>query len=240
MNKLKKFIKAFLRYILYFVPVDLILNISLKLFMFIAKISYFKSWNLEANGRPQFFKHRINLAQWINGYSSWSFASRGTYARQQISKGSVVLDLCSGDGFYSYYFYRDVAKKIDAIDNDIDAINYSIKYHSAENIKYSKIDIVNEDFPSNTYDYVIWNAGICYFDEFQLDSLLIKIGKLNKNIVLIGQLPKANSHPDHKMEFLSADAFSNFISKYFNKINVIEVSNDGVIDFMFTASCPKH
>jgi hypothetical protein len=132
MNKLKKFIKAFLRYILYFVPVDLILNISLKLFMFIAKISYFKSWNLEANGRPQFFKHRINLALWINGYSSWSFASRGTYARQQISKGSVVLDLCSGD------------------------------------------------------------------------------------------------------------AFSNFISKYFNKINVIEVSNDGVIDFMFTASCPKH
>ena len=150
MNIHKKFIKAFLRYILYFVPVDLILNISLKIFMFIAKISYFKSWNLEANGRPQFFKHRINLAQWINGYSSWSFASRGTYARQQITKGSVVLDL------------------------------------------------------------------------------------------LIGQLPKANSHPDHKMEFLSADAFSNFISKYFNKINVIEVSNDGVIDFMFTASCPKH
>ena len=69
--------------------------------------------------------------------------------------GSTVLDLCCGDGFYSYYFYKDLANKIDAIDNDFDAIRYSNKYHNAKNITYFKMDVNKAEFPSNYYDYVI-------------------------------------------------------------------------------------
>lgn len=244
---IKKIVKKFLVFILIAIPLDWVLHFSQYISSAIAKIIFFRDWHMLAYGRPKFFKHQINLSHWRFEPFRWSFTARGVYAREHMFKGCVVLDLCCGDGSYSYLFFSDIAGKIDAIDNDPYALAYAKRFYTTPIIYFHKINIVEQKLPSssNFYDVVIWNAAISYFSESEIRTILNKTIKAGKSsMVLCGMLPKGFGYVDHLFEFQTSDLVVKFLQEYFSTVSIKEVSemtNNGTqpnISFYFCASNP--
>src|SRR2546427_938516 len=61
---LKRCLKRIIGGALRLVPLDVLLLLSQRTGKRIASILMFRDWWLEAYGRPQFFKHEINLSLW--------------------------------------------------------------------------------------------------------------------------------------------------------------------------------
>lgn len=222
-----------------FVPLDGLLRLSQRATGALAGLLFVRDWRLEAFGRPQFFKHQINLSRWITEPGRWSFTARGVYARENMFKGCHVLDLCCGDGSYSYLFFSDIAGRVDAVDNDPHAIAYARRYRNSPVVSYHKLDIVNEPLPSGQYDVVVWNAAICYFREDEIRQILEKIVKVGKaGMKLNGMLPRANGWVDHKTEFADCRSVEEFLRQYFRVVTVREVDENPVTTFYFQACEP--
>ena len=201
---------------------------------------YLRDWLLEARGRPQFFKHQINLGRWPLQPMRWSFAARGVYAREGMFKGCKVLDLCCGDGSVSYLFFSDIAGHVDAVDNDPYAIAYARRYFRSPVIDYRQVDIINGELPSNGYDFVVWNAAICYFSEADIRRILEKIVAAGKpSLRLVGMLPRANNWIDHKSEFADRTAVAGLLEGYFSSVHVREVDEVTGTTFYFQADAPR-
>lgn len=239
-KNLKKFILSILSLVpIRFIPLDLFLWLSQRITSAIAYLLFIRDWQLEANGRPQFFKHRINLARWPFVSSRWAFVARGVYSRENMFRGCKVLDLCCGDGSYSYLFYSDIASHIDAVDNDSIAIKYARKYHSNSKIIFHQIDVINHDLPSSEYDIVVWNAALCYFELHEIKQIILKIIKSGKpNLQLTGMIPKANGWVDHKTEFSDTEILRQLFLKYFKVVTIKEVDEISITTFYFQASSP--
>jgi len=141
-----------------------------------------------------------------------------------------------------FSFFSDIAGDIDAIDIESSAINYAKKNFNRSNINFQQIDVLNGQFPSNDYDVVVWNAGICYFTLNEIHSILAKIVKASKvSTIVCGMLPKANGHIDHKTEFSEMEALKNIFIPYFEKIEIraiIDGVDDQNLNFYFTLSKP--
>jgi SAM-dependent methyltransferase len=224
------------------IPLDGILRQSQRVSSAVASCIFLRDWKLEVLGRPQFFKHQIDLSRWPSQPSRWSFTARGVYAREDMFDGCKVLDLCCGDGSYSFLFFSDIAGTIDAVDRDRHALAYARRQFAAPNISYHEIDIVNEPLPSADYDFVIWNAAICYFGEQEIRQIMKKLIAAGKTgMKFCGMLPKANSWVDHKTEFRDRAAVDGFLRQYFGTVAVREVTEGSAVSFYFQASAPfKH
>ncbi len=66
---------------------------------------------------PSSYKHEINLYNWRFDPTQVEFVEIA-YGRMQLRRNDTVLDLCCGDGSYSYLFFSDISKRVDAIDYD--------------------------------------------------------------------------------------------------------------------------
>jgi SAM-dependent methyltransferase len=222
-----------------FVPLDFALRASQRMVALFARLLFIRDWQLEARGRPQFFKHAVNLAHWPFDPERWAFSARGVYAREVMHRGCRVLDLCCGDGAYSRLFFSDIAARVDAVDLDRYAILYARKYHAAPNVHYQELDIINQPFPGRDYDVVVWNAAICYFSEPDIRRVLEKsIAASRPGAKLIGMLPRANGWIDHKTEFADTAAVAAFLHQYFSEVAVWEIDAGAAVSFYFRASAP--
>jgi SAM-dependent methyltransferase len=235
--------KAFVRIALGWASVLLPLDALLMWFQhaagLLARGVFARDWRLQAFGRPQFFKHQINLSRWTSEPFRWSFSARGVYARQNMFKACSVLDLCCGDGSYSFLFFSDIAGHIDAVDNDSLAIDYAMKYRAAPVISYHQLDVLSEPLPNTAYDVVVWNAAICYFSEKEIRTVLQKIANAGKRTMqLSGMLPRANGHPDHKTEFADRASVALLLQQFFRTVQVREVDEGPAVAFYFQASDP--
>jgi SAM-dependent methyltransferase len=220
-------------------PLDLALRASQRLTLLFARLLFVRDWQLEARGRPQFFKHSMNLAHWPFDPARWAFAARGVHPREAMRRGCRVLDLCCGDGAYSRLFFADIAGHVDAVDLDRHAIAYARRYHAARNIVYRELDIVQQPFPANDYDIVVWNAAICYFTESDIRAILKKIVAASRpEMCFFGMLPRANGWIDHRTEFADTNAVEAFLGDYFSKVAVREVDEGAAVTFYFVASAP--
>jgi SAM-dependent methyltransferase len=220
-------------------PLDVGLRASQSLAALFAKLLFIRDWQLEARGRPQFFKHAVNLAQWPFDPARWSFVARGVHPREFMRRGCKVLDLCCGDGAYSKLFFADIAGHVDAVDLDSYAIAYARKYHGASNVAYHALDIVRQPLPDSGYDIVVWNAAICYFSEQEIRTVLQKIAAASRpGMRLFGMLPKSNGWIDHKTEFSEAGAVHSFLRDHFSEVVVREVDEGAAVTFYFWASAP--
>ncbi len=132
-----------------------------------------RAWH-DAPEPPHFEDHRSLLALWPE-HRNPEFMACGTYARELMEPGCSVLDLCCGDGFYSYHFYGAVAGHVDAVDIDREALAIARQYHQAPNIRYHRLDVLEEDFPAARYDVVVWDGSLGHFRAEQIERLLPKI-----------------------------------------------------------------
>jgi len=128
---------------------------------------------------PVWFPHRLDLATWHMHCNS-HFLERGVYSNEVIAPGDTVLELCCGDGLYSHFFFSNKAKHIDAIDIDQVALSHAREYHSLPNIRYYLADIVEDPFPRNEYNVVIWDSAIRRIDKEEINIVLKKIKSVLK------------------------------------------------------------
>jgi hypothetical protein len=236
---LRKLAKRSLGALMRLLPLDSLLFLAQRLSGLIAGSLVLRDWRLEAYGRPQFFKHEINLSRWRSEPARWAFTARGVYARESMFPGCTVLDISCGDGSNSYLFFSDIAGRIDAIDNDDIALAYAGRFHSRPCISYHKLDIVSQPLPAGPYDFVIWNAAICYFSEDQIKSILGKIAKVGKpSVIFCGMLPAASGYADHKTEFSDKESVKTLLEGYFGAVAIHEVAEVSTRTFYFKASAP--
>ena len=236
---LRKLAKQTLSNTMRLLPLDSLLLLSQRISSLISSLLFLRDWHLQASGRPQFFKHEINLSRWRFEPARWAFAARGVYAREGMFEGCSVLDLSCGDGSTSYLFFSDIAGHIDAVDNDDIALEYARRFHSRPSISYHKIDIVNQALPEGRYDFVIWNAAICYFSDEEIKSILRKIAVVGKaSMVFSGMLPGASGYVDHKTEFPDTESVKKLLENYFGVVRTHEIAEASGRTFYFEASTP--
>jgi len=92
-----------------------------------------------------------------------------------INKGDNVLDLCCGDGSYSYLFFSDISNQVDAVDYDTKSIAYANNNYKKDNINYICNDLLEYSFKKEYYDVIIWRSGSAYFNNENRKKLFSKI-----------------------------------------------------------------
>jgi SAM-dependent methyltransferase len=195
---------------------------------------------LRLYGQPQFFKHYLNIYTWNKKPENCAFAARGIYARENMISDCVVLDLCCGDGSISYYFFSDIALKIDAVDNNELAIKFAKKYNLRENINYLQMNILNENLPIKLYDVIVFNAAMLYFTLTEIDMVFKKIILAGKeNFTFCGMVPINPEYVDHKIKFFDETEVLNFLSIYFNRVEIKSQFEGKILTIYFKANIPS-
>lgn len=103
----------------------------------------------------------------------------GTNVVTKIPIGGDVLDLCCGDGFYDYYFYRHKAAYVLGVDINARAIALARREHSAKNIEYAVGDILTYSFPG-IYDVISCRGAIEHFTENEQSALMANVRDMLK------------------------------------------------------------
>jgi len=158
-----------------------------------------------------------------------------------MKKDAAVLDLCSGDGFYSRHFYSAKAKRIVALDFDEAAVKHANKYNKAPNIEYLLSDI-RINIPEGKFDNIFWDAGIAHFttDEMKFILNVIKNRSSDDGILsgytIVEKESGMKSLKQHKYEFKTKEELKLFLEPYFNNIKVFETIYPDRTNLYFWAS----
>lgn len=231
--------RGFVALIFKLAPFDVIFSFFQVACFACASLGKWRDWSLQSYGWPQFFKHQINLYSWIKKPALWAFSARGVYPRAQMFRGCKVLDLCCGDGTFSYLFFTDISKQVDAVDVSRRAIAYAKSHYKARNLRFFQIDILNEKLPSNDYDFIVWNAAMLYFTANEIDLVIAKLVQSMKvDAKLTGMLPIGLNYKDHKINFNNLGEVKGFLRKYFNTVEIMQVEEALMSTIYFTVSNP--
>lgn len=190
---------------------------------------------------PEWFDHRADLYQFRqNRNPLW--AERGVLSREPMFAGCRVLDMCCGDGFYSYHFFASTAAHVDAIDFDAPAIEQAHRLYALDNVSYAVSDIRTDEFPSPRYDVIVWDGAI---EHFALAEMAHILDRCRRHLepergVLTGYTivadPHGPSHPDHEHEFESAQELADVLLSVFPFVAVLENESPGRRNLYFRAS----
>ncbi|MAH81921.1 MAG: hypothetical protein CMC21_01545 [Flavobacteriaceae bacterium] len=188
---------------------------------FFFKIIFFVEWHIKPV--PKFFNHQIDLNFLSIRDKNYFFMLRGFHNISSIALGDDVLEIGSGDGFFSYYFYSKPANSVDCIENSKNAISY---YKSSKKINLILNDFLTYNFKKK-YNVIIADAVIQYFDKKTIDSFIEKSVKcLKADGIFTGMTVKRRkdnkkiSH--HKYEFKSKQELYSYLKKFFKTVEIIE------------------
>lgn len=207
------------------------------------KIQFLLEWRLS---NPEYFEHQMDLNwKWHESRTAYPM-ERGVFSsfalRNDNPPSGLTLDLCCGDGFYSYYFYSKRSSKVVAIDFDPKAINFAKKnYRRAENIEFLVGDI-RSDIPDGPFDNIVWDAAIEHFTELEIKNLVGRLkAVLKPNGILSGYTIVEPEHGgkhlhQHEYEFHNKEDLARFLSPHFKKVQVFSTRYPDRTNLYFFAS----
>lgn len=130
---------------------------------------------------PEWFDHRLHVLDPEEHWNDfWTASSDNCNA--VLPLGGKLLDLCSGDGFYDYWFYRYRASKIIAVERNHEVFEFAVKHHSDPRITYVEEDILKLNPAPDSFDVVIIRGAIEHFSQrdqqlvFELARNVLKPG----------------------------------------------------------------
>lgn len=213
--------------------------ISRKLTYYSHKLNFILHWNIPP--QPEWQDQYTTLYYLWNLHNKPDVAERGCLITLGIKPNAAVLELCSGDGFFTKHFHAAKANSIIAVDFDSEAVNYARRYNSATNVSYNVLDI-RYSFPNGFFDNIVWNAAIEHFTPSEIDSIMSNIkSQLAEGGVLTGytvaEIPDVMSLTHHELAFYSKNDLGDLLSKYFSNVRIIESSWPPTVhNFYFYAS----
>ncbi|HTK88442.1 MAG TPA: class I SAM-dependent methyltransferase [Nitrospiraceae bacterium] len=110
---------------------------------------------------PEWFDHRLHLLdpdRYFNDF--WTASSDNVI--NSLPYGGSLLDLCSGDGFYDYWFYRHRASVM-AVERDRTLVEFAGMHHGHSQIMYVCADVLTWFYPHETFDCVVIRGAIEHF-----------------------------------------------------------------------------
>ena len=206
------------------------------------RFQYKVEWSID---NPEHYEHYMDLHyQWKRSRNSFPM-ERGVFSSYALTgmKGNLgeTLDLCCGDGFYSYYFYSLNSSKVTAIDFDPLAIKTARIFHSAKNINFIEGDIRRE-IPEGPFNNVIWDAAIEHFTESEITQLMSKIkAVLTPAGILSGYTIQEPEHAgkhlhQHEYEFHNEIDLGRFLSPHFKNVQILTTVFPQRTNYYFFAS----
>jgi len=190
--------------------------------------------------RTEWMDHDQDTFYQFNSNGSFFHFERGIIPRLYISnflleKKINILDLCSGDSYFSQKFFHDLSDTIVSLDLDSAALargenrikhnQYMNKKHHFYKLDIEKIKIL--DFLRNKkldikFDVVLFNAAIEHFKEEQLDFIFSSLKGVMKQRSFVSTYTIVEDKNDqkylpdhHEMFFSSKEHLENIVSKYF-------------------------
>ena len=119
------------------------------------------------NSQTDWYDHRMHIVYFdhLRNKSSWieSIAN----VTQVFPMGGKLLDMCSGDAWFSYNFICPKASKIVCIENGEDVMRHATKLHKDKKIEFRKESILDAVVERNCYD-VVWIRGA--IEHFSLED----------------------------------------------------------------------
>ena len=114
---------------------------------------------------PDWFDHRHNFIfpeKWCgDGY--WTACADNVL--RVLPLHGTLLDLCSGDGFYDYHFFRKRAQQIDCVEIQAEVFRHALRHHQAKNIHYQMDDVLSFIPKESYYDVVFIRSAIEHFSQ---------------------------------------------------------------------------
>jgi SAM-dependent methyltransferase len=257
--KIKKLIIKFnnFTYPIFFPILYFFASISQTLNIFLHKLLMNIEWHRRPY--PEWMDHDQDLNYQLPVHGKSFFLERGSLpkilASSIIKKKKInLLDLCSGDGFYSQYFFGKVINKCVLIDRDKMALERArirlnkLKFIEKSKFNFYHADILNKNFSDEfsqnfdfKFDVVLFNAAIEHFTEQDLEKIFIYIkSNINTESVVFGYtLVEKNNEDsfDHHLQFFSnLDDLNSKINKFFINVKCFESIDADRHNLYFIAS----
>lgn len=186
---------------------------------------YRRQWELNEE-EPHFFSQRIGFFKFAFGEGDlgpYAFY-RGFFGSEVIRPNDQLLDIGCGDGFFTKRFLSARCAKVDAVDIEPSAIESAQLLNSAPNIAYHLLDAVNEPFPSEKYDVIVWDGALGHFAKETTDRVLTKIqAALKTDGVFVGSESLGFEGSDHLQFFHSLDDLHALFKPFFRFIELRSV-----------------
>ena len=116
--------------------------------------------------KSDWYDHRMHAVNFRHSNRSNWVESIANVTRI-LPMGGKMLDLCSGDAWFSYHFMRPILSKIVCIDGGDFVMNHAMKLHNDKKIEFRKANILTADIEQNYYDAVWMRSAI---EHFSLDN----------------------------------------------------------------------
>jgi SAM-dependent methyltransferase len=189
-------------------------------------------------GEAEWFDHDLDAYwQWPRR-GSGLFIERGVLSSITMRPTDRVLELCSGDGFFTQRFYALRAKEIVAVDANENAVAHARRYHAATNIKYLVGDVLG-DLPAGPFDRVVWDAAMHFFNGEQIDQVLSSVAAVLAPSGMISGYTVVGEGADYAFlvaAFSGPAEIADRLAGHFAHVAVLETESDGRRNIYFFAS----
>jgi len=218
------------------------------------------------NPTPEWMDHRQDLYWYFHKFRKSSFLERGTLPRVRasvfldasdphISRRTVkVLDVCCGDGFYSEFFFSEIASHICFVDLDAEALKRArANARSSDGIRrhYMRLDIEKADLKSaissqmpdvldlGGFDVVLFNAAIEHFRDSQLHHIFENIKDVTKPTGFVAGYTLVESEGDpnrfahHELFFKDEADLKGLLSRFLPYVETTTSIGAGRINLYF-------
>lgn len=181
-----------------------------------------RQWQLGGE-EPHFFSHHQGLFGFTYGEKATGPYAyyRGFFNSEVIGKNDRLFDIGCGDGFFTKRFFSEPCSHIDAIDIEPSAIEEAQTRNASANITYRLLDAVNEAFPAEQYDVIVWDAALGHFAPDTTHRMLGKIAAgLAPEGIFVGSESLGVEGADHLQFFHSLSELQALFKPYFKHVEL--------------------
>ena len=148
-------------------------------------------------GNPDWFDHRhhfLDPEEQCNDF--WAMSADNVI--QVLPLDGRLLNLCSGDAFYDYYFFRHRCREIVCVDVGRETYRHYLRHHQAPNIAYHLADVLSFQAPPASFDAVVIRGAIEHFSQDNQQKIFrMALAALKPGGWFCGDTP-ANKDQGHK------------------------------------------
>lgn len=205
-----------------------------KLTVFFHHVQFALEW--QTGRTPNWFDHNLDLYyQWPKTGNCLGI-ERGVFSLMAMRPQARILELCCGDGFYTWHFFSARATSILAVDIDPQVIKIAQRNHGRDNIEFRVVDIVKH-MPEGIYDNIVWDSALEYFEAAEISTLMKQISqRLAPNGVLSGHvIIQENFNEGQKFAFQSEADLLSFMEPCFSHVKTFESIHEGRRNLYFYA-----
>jgi SAM-dependent methyltransferase len=168
-------------------------------------------------GHPDWFDHRhhfLDPETQCNDF--WAMSADNVIQVHPLN--GRMLNLCAGDAFYDFYFYRQRSSEIVCVDLGKEAYRHYLRHHQAANIVYHFADVLNFPISAGEFDTVVIRGAIEHFSQANQQKIfLMAKDSLKPGGWFCGDTP-ANHDQSHKMLHAHESQMRTELSRVFEKV----------------------